>query len=154
MALPEDHSSSPDWGTRSCAPNHHQRQRCPAPRHHRQANAAPRPHRTVNSKGSSTWSGAVLGATAYSWNGAQPSRLCWVAGVPPAEAYSGQDDRRPSPAGRPCSTFVLGYYMNSRSHPLSSPSAGRCTAMSFSAPSDPTQAPRRLAPPRRRVFCG
>ena len=44
---------------------------------------------------------------AYSWNGTQPSRLCWVAGVPPAGIYSGQDDRQPAPAGRPCSTGGL-----------------------------------------------
>ena len=31
-------------------------------------------------------------------------RRCWVAGVPPAGANSGQADRQPAPAGRPCST--------------------------------------------------
>jgi len=41
-----------------------------------------------------------------------------VAGVPPAGAYSGQDDRQPAPPGWLCSTGGLGCYINFRSHPI------------------------------------
>jgi hypothetical protein len=56
--------------------------------------------------------GVPQGATSNSWNGTQPSRRCWMAGVPPAGAYIGQDERQPAPAGRPCPTGVPGCGLN------------------------------------------